>query len=659
MFRRRNYIINTTLIVLLGVVAFFGWRTLYPPVAVASARTTVVSTQDVSTSVSATGSVQAAVDLGLNFGTTGIVRQLNVKVGDKVKKGQLLAAVDDRAAKLSLLQAQSSELSAKASYRNAQNGVKTAQNAVITAQGSVTTAEGQVTTAENSLINAQSTLANAEAAIPAAAKAAVITLANSDQSIANAEAALTKLMAGPTAATLASQAQQLQSAQTAIDNANIALTNAYTSQKQVQDNVALNLVNYDRNLSRAQADFDAKCVAIGYNATDCAGTTFAQSQYRALQDATQAKVAGLVKDQQSLDSAATAIKTAERNVLSAQTSLDNLNTQFKLANLPPTQADIDAANANIASAQRAKLTAQANIDSQSLQLAAAVVSAKSGIANAQTSLANAKTGVENSKISLANTKLNIDTAKANVESAKIALKIAQTSLANAKDNLANTKLVAPLNGTIAAIASAVGVNAGMTTAGSGGGQGYIVLTDLTGLQVEASFAEADVVALQVGQTATITFDSIANSSASGEVLSIAPLNNASSAGGSVTSYAVTFSLTGEPEGVKPGMTAQVTVVTAEALSVLAVPSAALTQRGEIYTVTMKPTKVGEPGERRTVTIGLKGDTATEIVSGVSEGDEVELRTTSSSSATSGFPVTGVPGAAITGGGGNFAPRAGG
>ncbi|MEI9907193.1 MAG: HlyD family efflux transporter periplasmic adaptor subunit [Actinomycetota bacterium] len=511
------------------------------------------------------------------------------------------------------------------------------------------------------MTNAQTSLANAEAAIPAAAKAAVITLANSDQAIANAQAALTKLMAGPTAVTLNSQAQQVQSAQTAIDNANIALVNAYTSQKQVQDNVALNLANYDRNLSRAQADFDAKCVAIGYAPDACAATVFAQSQYRSLQDATQAKVSGLVKDQQSLDAATASIKSAERNVISAQTALDNLNTQITLANQPPSQADIDAANANIASAQRAKLTAQANIDSQSVQLASSVTSAKTAVANAQTSVQNAQTGVENAKVALSNTKLTIGSAKTNIESAKISLKIAQANLATAKDNLDKTKLIAPINGTIAAVASDVGVNAGSTTAGSGGGQGYIVLTDLSGLQVSASFAEADIVALKVGQTATITFDSIANSSATGEVLAIAPLNNASSAGGSVTSYTVTFSLTGAPSGVKPGMTAQVTVVTAEALGVLALPSAALTQRGTTYTVTLKPTKVGGVGERRTVTVGLKGDTATEIVSGLNEGDVVELRTTSTSSASNGFPAASVPGAVVTGtgGGGNFSARVGG
>jgi macrolide-specific efflux system membrane fusion protein len=204
------------------------------------------------------------------------------------------------------------------------------------------------------------------------------------------------------------------------------------------------------------------------------------------------------------------------------------------------------------------------------------------------------------------------------------------------------------------------VNAGSTSAGSGGGSGFIVLTDLTGLQVSASFAEADIVALKPGQVASITFDAISGASATGEVLAIAPLNTATTGNsGSVTSYAVTFSMTDPPAGVKPGMTAQVTVVTAEALGVLAVTSTALTQRGNIYTVTMKPTKVGGVGVRKTVTIGLKGDTATEITGGLNEGDEVELRTTTTSTASNGFPTGGIPGGGGLPGGAGTAVRVGG
>jgi len=580
MFRRRNIILNSVLVVALGVIAFFGWRTLYPPAAAATVRTATVSVQDVSTSVSATGSVQTSSDVGLNFGTTGIVKTVNVSVGDQVKKGQLLATVDDRAAQLALLQAQASEKSAEVSVANATVGVQ-----------------------------------NAEIAIAQGAQNSQATLANDDQAIVNAQDALAKLQAGPTAATLAQQSQQLVVQQQAINAADAALTNAQTAYTQTQQTIALNLISYNTAVNNAQYDYDTKCVAIGGElpgggGTDCTLAVYTRPSYLTLQSALQAKTAGVLKDSQSLANAQTAVDNAARGLLSARQGLDSLKAQQAVTNQPAAQIDIDAANSAIAAAQRTKANAVVLASQQAEQAAGSLVTAKGSLTNAQESLV-----------------------------------LAKASLATAQTNLANTRLVAPVSATVAAIANEVGVNAGTTTAGSSGATGFIVLTELSGLQVKASFAEADVVSLQVGQAATFTFDAIANSTATGTLLSIAPLSNAST--GSVTSYNVTFSLDSAPAEVKPGMTAQVSVVTAQAQGVLAVTSTALTERGNTYYVTMKPTKVGVAGVRKAVTIGLKGDSATEITSGLKAGDQVVLRTTTtSSSSNSGFPGGGVPGADI-------------
>ncbi len=558
MFRRRNIILNIILIAVLGVIAFFGYRTLYPPVVVATARTATVSVQDVSTTVSASGTVQPSLDVGVNFSTSGVVRTLNVKVGDKVRKGELLATTDDRSAKLALLQANISEQ-------------------------------------------------NAQTAITSAATNLIATDATNDQAITNAQNALAKLTVGPTAATLDSQAKAIASQQLAIENATAAYNNALVSQKQVEDNIALNLIAYNKVIDRAQYDWDQKCPTVLAMGLDCATNSFSRAQVLALQDAQQAKVVGVTKDNQSDAAAILSVDSARRSLLNAQAALDTLKSSQAVANQPPLQSDIDTAKANIAAAQRAKVNADNAASAQTGSLAGALETAKAQVINAQSTLDG-------------------------------------------------TQLYAPVSATVAAVASAVGVNAGSTTAGSSGVTGFIVLTDLTGLQVTASFAEADIVSLQVGQQATVSFDAIANSSASGEVIAIAPLNNASASGGSVTSYTVTFSLSGQPDGVKPGMTAQISVMTAQSLGVLAVRSSALTQRGGNYTVTLAPTKVGIAGVRKSVTIGLQGDTLTEITSGLKEGDKVELRTTTGTSASSGFPAGGIPGG---GGGIGTAVRVGG
>ncbi len=602
MFRRRNIILNSVLVVALGAIGFFGWRTLYPAAAATTVRTATVSIQNVSTSVSATGAVQTSSDIGLNFVTGGIVRSVKVKVGDQVKKGELLATVDDRAASLAELQAAASEKSAEVAVTNAQVGVT---NATVGVQ-------------------------NAQIAVTQGAQNSQATLANDDQAIVNAQNALAKLQAGPTAATLAQQAQAIIVQNQAINAADAALTNAQNSYLQTQQTNALNLTGYNTSVDRTSADYNAKCTAQALNATDCAASTLSsvQTAYRAWQDALQAKVVGLARDAASLASAQTAIDNASRGLLSARQSLDSLKAQQAVSNQPASQIDIDSANASITTAQRAKDNAVALAAEQAQQAANSVITAQDSLVSAKGSLVNAQES----------------------------LVLAKANLANAQTNLAGTRLYSPASATVAAVANDVGVNASSTTAGSSGASGFIVLTQLSGLQVKASFAEADVVSLQVGQAATFTFDAIPNATAQGTVLSIAPLSNASS--GSVTTYNVLFSLDSAPAEVKPGMTAQVSVVTAQAQGVLAVTSTALTQRGGTYFVTMKPTKVGVAGVRKAVKIGLKGDSSTQIVSGLKAGDQVELRTTtSSSSATNnGFPGGGIPGA---GGGIGAAVRANG
>lgn len=608
MFRRRNIILNSLLVVALGVIGFFGWRTLYPAAAATTERTATVSLQDVSTSVSATGSVQTSSDVGLNFGTSGIVRSLNVVVGDNVRKGQLLATVDDRAAALAALQNQVSVKSAEVALANASVGVRNASVGV-----------------QNATVGVN----NAELAITQGAQNSQTTLANDDQAITNAQNALTKLQAGPTAATLAQQAQQIVVQNQAINTADAALTNAQTAYLQTQQNIAFNLTSYNTAVDRTSTDYNAKCTVQGLNATDCAASTLAsvQTAYRAWQDALQAKVVGVAKDAQTLANAQTSIDNASRGLLSARQAFDTLKAQQAVANQPAAQVDIDSANAAIASAQRAKDNAVVLANQQAEQAAGSLTTSKGSLTTSQGSLITAKGSLTNAQESLV---------------------LAKANLANAQTNLANTRLYAPVSATVAAIANEVGINAGSTTAGSSGATGFIVLTNLSGLQVKASFAEADIVSLKAGQAATFTFDAIANATAQGSVLSIAPLSNAAS--GSVTTYTVTFSLDSAPAEVKPGMTAQATVVTADAQGVLAVTSSALTQRGGTYFVTMKPTKVGVAGVRTAVTIGLKGDSATEITSGLKEGDQVVLRATTSSSTTAnnGFPGAGVPGAGFAG-----------
>ena len=543
MFKRRNLIINSVLLVVVIVAGYFGYKTINPSAPTTSLRTAIASVANVSTTVSASGSVQSTSDIALTFKSTGIVTAINVKVGDKVSKGKVLAAIDDTQAKIALLQAQSS--------------VKSAEISVIQSGNSK--------------------------------DSAALTLQQ-------AQDALTTLTSGPTDATKKSQAQSLLSAQNSLTSASLAVANARQAVTDQESTTAANLLNYDRTINLAWYTMYNACGNKLDSACTLWTTTSAiRSAVAAWEDAKTAKDAGIAKDAAAAKTAQQNLDNAIRSESSAKAALDSLIASQSETNAGPTSTALQAAKPAVANAQN-------NVKVVELQAQQAIA-----------------------------TQTN-----------------AQASLLIAQQNFDGTKIVAPASGTIAAIASTVGMNAGSTSAGSSGVSGFIILTDLNSLQIKASVAEADIASLVVGQAATITFDAVSGTRATGVVLSIAPLNNASTGSGSVQSYTVLFGLDQNPDGVKPGMTAQVSVTTAEVQGALSIPATALTQRGPFYTVTLKPAKPTDQGKQVRVTVGLQGDSRVEIKSGIKAGDEVVLRTTTSSSST-GFPAGGIPGAGLGGG----------
>ena len=119
---------------------------------------------------------------------------------------------------------------------------------------------------------------------------------------------------------------------------------------------------------------------------------------------------------------------------------------------------------------------------------------------------------------------------------------------------------------------------------------------------------------------------------------------------------MTVSITGAPASLKPGMTANVSVVTQEKDNVLELPSSAITATGNTAVV-----QVLQPNGKTvatTITIGMRGDTNDEITSGLKAGDKVVVSL--GSRAGSSLSSTGRGGFAGLGGlGGGVAIRVGG
>ncbi|MFJ9775657.1 efflux RND transporter periplasmic adaptor subunit [Kitasatospora sp. NPDC101157] len=233
---------------------------------------------------------------------------------------------------------------------------------------------------------------------------------------------------------------------------------------------------------------------------------------------------------------------------------------------------------------------------------------------------------------------------------------AQTNLANAQAALAGTTLTASVDGTVASISAKVGDTVGSpasgsgsssaakstgTSAGSGSPSGFIVLTNPTGMQVTANFSELDSLKLKKGEAATVTLNAQSDTKLNATVLSVSSLPSSSgsgAAGSSAVQYAATLQLTGDTSTLRTGLSATVQVITGEADDALSLPTSALSGTGASRTATV--VQASGATERVDVGVGVEGDSTVQVVSGLKEGDKVELPTTSGNN---GFPNGSFPG----------------
>ena len=215
--------------------------------------------------------------------------------------------------------------------------------------------------------------------------------------------------------------------------------------------------------------------------------------------------------------------------------------------------------------------------------------------------------------------------------AQLSLKKAQVSqaeaaLQSAEIDLRYTKIISPVDG----IVVSKEVEVGQTVAASFQTPTlFNVAEDLTKMQIEASVVEADIAKVKEGQTVEFSVDSFPDEVFYGTVTQVR--NNPVTTSNVVT-YEVIIEIDNKDQKLKPGMTANVEIITSQKDKVLLVPNQALRfyvtdengetkrykDRGIWILRSNKPTRV-------TITTGVSDDDHTEITSGeLAENDEVIL-----------------------------------
>lgn len=184
---------------------------------------------------------------------------------------------------------------------------------------------------------------------------------------------------------------------------------------------------------------------------------------------------------------------------------------------------------------------------------------------------------------------------------------------------------------------------------------------------EVSLNEIDVAAIALGQKATLTFDALPGLSLPGVVREIDTVGTLTQG---VVTYIVKLGFESDDSRVKPGMSVTAAIVTAVRPDVLLVPNSAVkSRRGASYLETIPEAADSTTLARSAfsagisskavptqvpIEVGLSNDSATEVLSGVEEGNVVVIRTVAVAAAPAQTQAPSIFGAVRGGGGGGGA-----
>lgn len=464
--------------------------------------TDIVSLIDLKQTILATGQVVSNTDLELSFRSNGTVGDIKVKVGDKVKKGTLIASLDGGTEKGSLTSARGVLLAAEARYKR--------------------TIEG----ASNEEINLSGV---------------------------------------------------------ALQNSKIDLENVKNAQETAVQNSYHNLLNsYPEAVPEdGDRDYVAPIISGSYTLGK-EGKIFVKT-YRS-SGGVSYEVTGL------------AMGTGMKNSITAQ-PLGNSGLFIKF----PDGTDLNSKGWVIEIPNKKASNYLNNYNAYQ----SALKNQKSIIASAEAVVAQRQAEYDLKTANARNT--DIDMAKAEVLQAEGNY---QQAFARYSDSL----IVAPVDGTITSVDTKIGELANPN-------KRAFLLEDVTNMYVESYINEANISMLSIGLPVDITFDAFGSDEIfDGNITFIDPSSNLISG---VVNYKIKASIP-QVKGLKPGMTANMTIKSEEKDNVLVVPTRSIiTDKSGNKTIRLVTNSKNKKWKEIDIKTGLEGDGGmTEITSGLKEGDEI-------------------------------------
>jgi len=429
-----------------------------------------------------------------------------------------------------------------------------------------------------------------------------------------AQSNLEKLLAGATK-------EEIQIAQIAVENAQIDLEIAQQGLEDVQERAEKNLESAYEDSLNVLDDVYLKI----YNAFNTAKLIQEDYFNSADQDSTK------VKD--NLQRIKDALDNFEVYWNKAKTSKDPLDIESALSKGESELNIVFDALTNIRQSCEAPLyknkvssTDKTSLDTQ-----------RSYISSALSSFVNSEQTIETTKVQ---NSLNINTAQGKVDTAEGQLKSSQKKLekllspprqedidlytAQVKQaearvkileaQLEKTRLRAPVDGEITDIAKKTGeIFQAM------GNYSFIKLLPDAPFHIEVDIYEEDIVKIKIGNPVDISLIAYPDKVFKGRVIFIDPAEKIKD---EVVYYRVKIAFDEIPQGIKPGMSADLKIKTASKQNVLVVPEQALEKKnGKAIVKVFEDGKVKE----EEIEIGLlSSDGQQEVVSGLKEGEKIVL-----------------------------------
>lgn len=642
----KKLLITILVLAALGVIGYFGYRAIQArrqANSISSLETITASRGSLTATVGATGSVRPDQTAMLTWGTTGIVDQVNVEVGDMITLGQTLASLSSSSLPQNIILAQSDLIAARnaltqltnpdlstvstsdkalaAAYTAYQQAHNNLTNAIITNQNANDTAHyGAWLAAKTALDAAQNDLPLANTSIDV--QAFYQAVRTTSQLQGELSAAKSSTSAHPEDALLAQKVTDLE----------IAVENNLAKQNNLRSVLSSDTATLATTLSDKLSAYEASTKDFfGTVLTDTtsASVDLAQVQADLAQRQsdlinTQTTLTDLINHRQGMNGKRCDDKTIadyqdaydkalnvynftghianSREYQLLQTAAANLNWCTSVWS----ESDIAAQDAKITSARAQIQLLQAQIIADQTQ----ITDATNSVYGLAIYLNNLWTSYQDASQQLSNAVTALYQLERSPNPDDLAA--AQARLQAAQATVDSQSLTAPFAGTI----TAVSIKPGDQVAP---GTNAFRLDNLDRMLVDVLVSEVDINSIKAGQPVSLSFDAIMNKQYAGVVSQVAPVGDTIQG---VVEFNVTVELTDADQNVKPGMTAAVNIVVTQINNTLLVPNRAVrVVNGQRVVYILKDNRL----QSVDVSLGASSDTQSQVIGGnLQVGDQIVL-----------------------------------